>query len=119
MSRRSRRALFGCSCAALGIVGLCIILSLVFLFTSCSFNKYVVAAGLPAPDTAFQTGTVVGYNVYIWECYQGKRIVLYNETSEMRAGPFKREEAPCQGTTDIEKALANVSKRALNPKAFW
>ncbi len=109
----------GCSYAAVGIIGLCILLSCGFLLTSCSFNKYIVAAGLPNPDSAFQTGTVVGYNVYIWECYQGRKIVLYNVTSEMVSRAFKREEAPCNGMTNIEKSLADVPKRALNPQWFW
>lgn len=119
MSRGSKRVLFGCSCAAVGIIGLCMILSLGFVFTSCAFNQYIIAAGLPNPDAGFQTGTVVGYNVYIWECYQGKRIAIYHETSEMYSGPYKREEVPCGEMTSIEKSLANVPKRPLNPNAFW
>ncbi len=119
MSNRSRRVLFGCSGAVLSIVLLCVILSLGYLLTSCSFNKYVVAAGLPAPDAGFQTGTVAGYNVYVWNCYQGKKIVLYNVTSELLAREYKREEAPCGGTTDIETKLAKEPQRALNPASFW
>ncbi len=119
MARRPRRVLFGCSGVLLLIVLLCVIVSLGYLLTSCSFNKYVVAAGLPSPDAGFQTGTVAGYNVYVWNCYQGKKIVLYNVTSEMLSREYKREEAPCGGTTEIEKTLANQSRRQLNPASFW
>ncbi len=119
MSHRSSRVLIGCACSGIGIAGLLFVLSLVFLLSACSFNKYIVAAGLPPPDTGFQTGTVAGYNVYIWNCCQGKRIVLYNGTSEMVARAFVREEALCGGTTEIEKTLANVPRRALNPESFW
>ncbi len=109
--------------ACLGIsagIFLCGALALmVFLFTSCSFNKYIVAAGLPAPDAGFQTGTVFGYNVWIWDCHEGKRIVLYEETSEMYAGPFKREEAKCGEQTDIEVKLASEKTRPMDPRYFW
>jgi hypothetical protein len=118
MTRMSKPivVLFGCS---FGMLGLCVVLPLVILFSSCSFNKYVLAAGLPTPDAGFQTGNVAGYNVYIWECYHGKRIVLYNTSSELLSMAFQRQEAPCGGTTEIEKTLAKETKRNLNPSTFW
>lgn len=118
MSRLPRvlKLLAGCMTTVLLLVTVaCIVL----LFTQCSFNKYVVAAGLPNPDIAYQTGTVAGYNVYIWECYQGKRIVLYNTTSEMTSGPFKREEASCGGTAAMELVLAKERRNDLDPRRFW
>lgn len=98
---------------------LCTVSALAFLLSSCSFNKYIVAAGLPAPDRAFQTGTIYGVDVYVWECYQGKHIVLHRNSSEMAAGPFTREEAACGDTTSIEKQLASTPTRPLNPDHFW
>ena len=102
-----------------GILLLCCVLVLLFLFTSCSFNKYIVAAGLPKPDRAFQTGTVAGYDVFIWDCYQGKRIVLYHESSEMRSGPFVRQEVACGQMAPIEQTLASTPRHDLNPDNFW
>lgn len=100
------------------LAGTAVSLMLVLL-SACSSNKYVVAAGLPAPDSGFQTGTAFGYDVYIWECYRGKRIVVYRESAEMRVGPFVREEAACGAMTPIETKLANERKRVLDPSRFW
>lgn len=89
------------------------------VLASCSINKYAVAAGLPKPDEALQTGTVYGYDLYIWECYQGKRIVVYRYSSEMTASSYTREEASCGETTPIEKKLETETKRERNPDTFW
>ncbi len=89
------------------------------LFTACTSNKYIVAAGLPNPDSGFQTGTITGYDVWIWECYQNKRIVLWRTSAEMSAGPYTRQEAPCGEQTPIEIQLANERKRERAPHAFW
>lgn len=121
MSRLSGNSRRGCGClsALAGVTCLAAVLVVLFLLSSCSFNKYVIAAGLPNPDSAFQTGTAAGYNVYIWECYQGKRIVLYNVTTELLSRPYEREETACGGTTEFEKKVANERKRELDPKRFW
>lgn len=92
---------------------------MVLLLAACLSNKNAVAAGLPAPNSGFQTGTVFGYDVYIWDCYQDKRIVVYRESAEMRVGPYMREEAECGGMTPIETKLANERKRTLDPSRFW
>lgn len=105
---------------AAAVLLLCCGAAMVFLFTSCSFNKYLLGAGLPKPDKAFQTGTAVGYDVYIWECYQGRRIVLYHSSAEMFSGPYTREETACGQVTPIEEKLADVKpKRELEPGRFW
>lgn len=98
---------------------LCCAGAALFVFSSCSVNKYIVAAGLPTPDRAYQTGTIYGYDVYIWECYQNKRIVLWKTSAEMTSGPFTREETVCGGTTPIEAKLAEAQKRERDPRSFW
>ncbi|HZQ07101.1 MAG TPA: hypothetical protein VFD70_11015 [Anaerolineae bacterium] len=98
---------------------LCVVLVLGFFLTSCSFNKHIVAAGLPNPDRAFQTGTVYGVDVFIWDCYQSKHIVLYRESSEMRVGPYMRQEVACGEQAPIELSLQDERKRELRPESFW
>lgn len=102
-----------------GLLLLCAAGVVVIVLSSCSVNKYVIAAGLPTPDRAYQTGSLYGYNVYIWDCYQNKHIVLYHYTSEMTSGAFSREESACGATTPIETKLAPEKKRDLRPSAFW
>ena len=110
---------FSCTSKVGRIFGLCFVLLVVILLTSCSSNRDSIAAGLPAPDTGFYTGTVAGYNVFIWECYQGKRIVVFKTSAEMTSSDYKRQESPCGETTAIEKQLETEQKRVLDPKEFW
>lgn len=101
-------------------VGVGVALLLAILLSSCGLNKFNIAAGLPDPDTAYMTGTVAGHNLYIWECYQGKHIVIYQEAGEMWASLYTREEAVCGSPTAIEIKLADIKpKRAIDPKLFW
>jgi hypothetical protein len=106
--------------SALGILLLVCVAGVVIVFiSSCSVNKYIVAAGLPAPDSGFQTGSIYGYDVFIWDCYQGKHIVLYHTSSEMTSGPYSRQETACGELAPIEIQLANERKRILDPSRFW
>ena len=115
-STRSRKWFVPIAFASLLVCALCLI---VILFQACSFNKYILAAGLPTPDRGYQTGTVFGYDVYIWNCYQGKHIVLYRESAEMRTSPYAREEVECGELTPIETKLTSEAKRDHDPRSFW
>jgi len=96
-----------------------IVLLTLFLISSCSSNRNTIAEGLPAPDIGYITGSVAGYNVYIWECYQGRRIVIFNTSAEFTSSDYIRQESPCGETTRIEKQLINEPKRELDPNLFW
>lgn len=90
------------------------------VFTACTSNKYIAAAGLPDPDRGFQTGSIYGYDVWIWECYQGKHITVHRTSAEMTAGIYERQETPCGQLTPIEIQLAgDEPKRTRDPSAFW
>lgn len=111
--------------AILGCAGACVVVGVVcmlglgfFLLTSCSFNKPLVASDLPKPDKAFQTGTAAGANVYVWDCFQNKHVVVYNETSEFRSGPYMREESACGTLTPTEEKLLPYKRRDLDPNLF-
>lgn len=105
--------------AGIAVTLLCVAALCAILFTACTSNKYIAAMGLPDPDSGFQTGTVAGYDVWIWDCHQGKRIVVWRTSAEMTAGAYTREETTCGGQTPIELKLANEKKRERDPAAFW
>lgn len=119
-SKTSRGGKFALGCLGVLLVGsmLCVVGLVYFLLTSCAVNKPLVASDLPKPDYAFQTGTVAGYNVYVWECYRDKHIVVYNFTGEMFSGPYKREESACGTLTPIEEAALPQKRRDLDPNRF-
>ena len=96
-----------------------IVLLIMVLLSSCATNKDTIAAGLPDPDTGFVTGTATGYTVYIWECYQGRRIVIFNGTAEFTSSDYERQEASCGETTPIEEKLKDDPKREVDPNLFW
>ena len=118
--KTGRGAKIGLSCLGIFLVGsmLCVVGLVYFLLTSCSVNKPLVASDLPKPDRAFQTGTVAGYNVYVWECYRDKHIVVYNFTGEMFSGPYKREESACGTLTPLEEEALPQKRRDLDPSRF-
>lgn len=116
---RRNKIAAGCIAVVVAIPLLLCLGALVFLFTSCSFNKPLVAAGLPNPDRAFQTGTVAGYNVYIWDCYQNKHIVVYNFSGEMYSAAYERQESECGTMTPMEAELLPEKRRDLDPNNFW
>ncbi len=115
---RSNRFKFLVTAAVIFLL-LCTAGVMIVVFSFSPFNKYIVATGLPDPDSAYQTGTLYGYDVYIWECYQGKRIVVYRYSSEMTAGAYSREETACGGVTGIEEKLAGERKRERGAGGFW
>lgn len=119
-SKTSHGAKFALGCLGAGMVlaVVCVLGLGFFLLTSCSFNKPLVASDLPKPDRAFQTGTVAGYNVYVWECYRDKHIVVYNFTGEMFSGPYKREESACGTVTPIEEEALPQKRRDVDPQRF-
>lgn len=99
---------------------LCLGLCLFVAFPYTPFYKSVIASGLPDPDRGFQTGTVTGTDAYVWDCYQGKRIVIYRHSSELLFTPFTRVEAPCGTITKIEEDIQSEPvRRDLDPKSFW
>jgi hypothetical protein len=116
---KSKKMAYACP-SSFAAVWLGVALLLAILLTSCGLNKYDIAAGLPNPDTAYMTGTVAGHNLYIWECYQGKHIVIYQEAGEMWASLYTREESLCGSQTAIEIKLADIKpKREIDPQLFW
>lgn len=115
---RGLKIILGCAGAVLVVASACVLGLGFFLLTSCSFNKPLVASDLPKPDRAFQTGTVAGANVYVWDCFQNKHVVVYNETSEFRSGPYKREESACGTLTPMEERLLPQKRRDLDPNGF-
>jgi hypothetical protein len=103
----------------LGAVVGCALLTFGVLSLGRANDPSTVAAGLPDPDRAFLTGTSHGATVFIWNCYEGKHIVVYHYSAELYAEPYKREEAGCGELTPIETSLADEQKRELDPRELW
>jgi hypothetical protein len=114
-SNTRRYLLLGCTAVLL----LCALGVGASIFTACTSNKYIAAAGLPPPDSGFQTGTIYGYDVWLWDCFQNQHIAVYRYSAEMTAGLYERQQVPCGELTPIELQVANEEKRSRDPANFW
>jgi hypothetical protein len=55
------------------------------------------------PDRSCTTGSAVqGTDVYIWDCLQGKKVVVTQYSAEMTCQSPKREELACGAKSAIE-----------------
>lgn len=59
------------------------------------------------PDRSCRTGSVSGYDVYIWECRNDQREVVYYHSAEMSCSEPQKETAPCGERTPIEEELGD------------
>lgn len=99
------------------LLGTMLILTLALV--GCGLNRDGIAKGLPNPDTAFSNGFPSGDLVFIWDCFQGKRIAIYRSYSELSADPYQRQEVACGELTPIEKSMPLNERRPQDPKTFW
>jgi len=90
----------------------------IFLGACCTqpWNRF---PQLKRPDTSYRTGHSHGYDLYIWECREGKRMVVYRHAGGMTCSEPVLETAPCGGQTPIEKKLASEEKRLVPDQQKW
>lgn len=77
---------------------------LILIITGCAlrpWEKFSELANSP-PDSSCQTGNVSGYDIWIWECHNGERIVVYQVSSEMSRGEASVEKVACNKNTPFE-----------------
>ena len=58
-----------------------------------------------SPDRQCRTGTEAGYDVYIWECIGGERVVLSSYSSPISCSQPVEEKVACGKVTSIETRL--------------
>ena len=71
------------------------------------------------PDKSYRTGETHGYDVYIWNCLNNKRIVIYRFTAEMTCKEPVKETTICGDNTNIEKKLAKIKKKPVPDICKW
>ncbi|TGM61866.1 hypothetical protein EHQ97_00700 [Leptospira adleri] len=77
----------------------------VLLLYGCKISYGFLTVGLPKPDRHDRTGTFAGYEFFLWNCVEGKRIIVYRWEPEMPFldfDPYHKEEARCQELTEFE-----------------
>ena len=77
-------------------------LSAILILTGC-ISPWHIYKGLPKPDYSFSIGTIHGYDGYVWNCYEGKHIIVYRAASEYGVGRWQKEESPCNELVPFDK----------------
>jgi hypothetical protein len=75
---------------------------------ACSGSPWKVAnAPTSPPDMQFQTGVEVGEEVYVWNCYQGSRVLVRQSSSAcFGAGPTQLYKGACGAPLPEEASYA-------------
>lgn len=97
------------------------VLLLVIILTGCCARPWKVFRQLPPPDESYRTGVggTHGYDVYIWNCYDNKRVVVYSFSAEMSCKNPEKEETECGGLTPLEKELKDIKKDPVPDMMRW
>ena len=71
------------------------------------------------PDQSDRTGSVAGYDVYVWECLDGKRTVIYQWSAEMSCRRAEMQQVDCSEVTPFEKEIENEAKEPVPSMMVW
>jgi hypothetical protein len=55
------------------------------------------------PDITCRTGSVAGWNVWVWKCVDGERVAIGKHSAEMFSSAARKDTAPCGTLTDLEQ----------------
>ena len=94
-------------------------LLLALLLSGCCRRAWKVYRELPTPDEAYITGSTHGYTVYIWNCYNNKRVVVYQFSAEMSCKYPEKEEVACGEQAEIEKEVEGQKKKPITDLKNW
>ena len=76
------------------------------LLVSCCSEPWRAFPEKMLPDRSCSTGSVHGYDVYIWDCLRGQHVVVAQYSSEMSCSSPVREVSACGTHTPLEARLA-------------
>ncbi len=100
---------------------LCCGMLLVLSLAGCSSNRDAIARGLPRPDRGLLFREEADEQVFIWDCYNGKHIVIFRLNAGFYATDYERQEVPCGFKTPKEQSieLTGFPAENLDPATFW
>ena len=68
------------------------------------------------PDRSCSTGAVHGHDVYIWDCLQGRHVVVAQYSAEMTCRSAVRETSACGTPTPLETELKLTPQMCAGPR---
>ncbi len=70
------------------------------------------------PDHSYETGgSVYGDDVYVWDCLEGKHIVVHQFSAEMSCQAAEREVTACGELSQFEQRIAGQAHKP--PRRPW
>jgi hypothetical protein len=57
------------------------------------------------PDITCRTGSVAGWNVWVWKCVDGERVAIGKHSAEMFSSAARKDTSPCGTLTDLEQHI--------------
>ena len=87
---------------------------------ACSRHPWTAADAPKAPpDEQFRTGVEVGYDAWIWHCYEGKRVVITQSGSACFGTSAPRtSRGPCGAPLETEKDVPDERSRHAVPDGY-
>ena len=71
----------------------------------CCHDPWVAHPEAVPPDRSCSTGSVQGWDVYVWDCLRGEHVVVAQYSAEMTCEAPVRETSACGTTTPLEDKL--------------
>jgi hypothetical protein len=99
------------------VVAACAWLGYAFLVQSGpeSWKKFPMSS---PPGQQCRSGAEAGYDVFVWECHEGKRVAIYQYSTPLSRRQPVREETPCGGRTPIEERLKLMNECEPPPEGL-
>ncbi len=93
---------------------------LVLGMLACGGRAWDVSGAPKAPpDEQFRTGVEVGYDAWIWNCYEGQRVVVTQSSSAcFGASKAQIQKGPCGAPMEVEKRFPERERRDPIPDGY-
>lgn len=90
-----------------------------FILSGCCSKSWTKFSGMQPPDQSYRTGSDGGYDVYIWNCLNNRRVAIYKFTASFTCREPERQTTECGGVTPIEVELKDAIKRKVPDSLNW
>lgn len=94
---------------------------LMLVLTGCQPEPWQAFPMPSEPDLQCRTGREMGHDVFIWDCHEGRRVVVFQQCSALLGcDPAGRQTAACGSRAAIELELQlDEACEPVPPKQRW
>lgn len=92
---------------------------LVTKVASCTRDPWKTYPMDSPPDITCRTGSVAGWNVWVWKCVDGERVAIGKQSAEMFSGAAQKDTAPCGTLTALEQHIGLPARTGCRRGWAW